>query len=241
MIGGFRVAIQFLTRIAVPGRAATSADIAWSYYFYPVVGVLLGGSAIVLRALLATLFPPSFSIILVLAFLIWITGGLHEDGLADVTDAMAGGWTAEDRLRIMKDSRVGALGALALVVAVLSKYVALSGMNPMRIDGALLVSQVVGRWAFVPMGYFNNSAREGLGSQFMKGVGTSALVVTSLFSIAVLILVGRTLGAVAFCSASGIVALASLYFRRRLGGVTGDCFGATFQFVEIATYAIFLT
>lgn len=241
MIGGLRVAVQFLTRLPLPGRSATPADIASSYYFYPAVGVLLGGSAILLRALLVMLFPPSFSIMLVLAFLIWITGGLHEDGLADITDAMAGGWTAEDRLRIMKDSRVGALGALALVVAVLSKYVALSAMNPSRIDGALLASQVLGRWAFIPLGYFNKPAHEGLGSQFMKGIGAGALIVTSLFSIVVLILVARTSGGVAFCAACGIVALASFYFRRRLGGVTGDCFGATFQFVEIATYAIFLT
>jgi adenosylcobinamide-GDP ribazoletransferase len=240
MIGGFRVALQFLTTIPVPGPAPTEKDIATSYYFYPVVGLLLAAAAVLLRFVASVLFPTSFTLVLVLVFLICITGGLHEDGLADVADGVAGGWTIEDRLRIMKDSRVGAYGALALVLAVLAKYVALSSMNPLHIDGALLASQVLGRWAFLPFGYYNPSAREGLGAQFIKGIGTNGLVVTSLFSLAIIVWASGATGAIAFCVATAVVALASVYFRRRLGGITGDCFGATFQLVEIAIYATFL-
>jgi adenosylcobinamide-GDP ribazoletransferase len=240
MIGGFRVALQFLTTIPVPGPAPTEKEIATSYYFYPVVGLLLAAAAILLRFIASVLFPASFTIVVVLAFLIGITGGLHEDGLADVADGIAGGWTVEDRLRIMKDSRVGAYGALALIVAFVAKYVALSSMNPLHIDGALLASQVLGRWAFLPLGYFNRSAREGLGAQFIKGIGSNCLVITSLFSLAILTWVSGTTGVIGFVMATAVVTLASVYFRRKLGGITGDCFGATFQFVEIAIYATFL-
>ena len=240
MLGGFRVALQFLTTIPVSGPAPTERDIARSYYFYPVVGLLLAAVAVLLRFVASVLFPVPFTLVVVLGFLISITGGLHEDGLADVADGIAGGWTIEDRLRIMKDSRVGAYGALALALAILAKYVALTTMNPLHIDGALLASQVLGRWAFLPLGYFNSSARQGLGAQFIKGIGTNALVVTSVFSLAILVWASGVTGVIAFCVATAVVALASAYFRRRLGGITGDCFGATFQLVEIAIYATFL-
>lgn len=240
MIGGFRVAVQFLTTIPIGGNPPTPQEIMASYYFYPIVGLLLAAAAILVRLVASILFPPSFTMVVVLVFLIGVTGGLHEDGLADVADGFGGGWTIEDRLRIIKDSRIGAYGALALIVAILAKYVALTSMNPLHIDGALVASQVLGRWAFLPLGYFNPSARDGLGSQFMKGIGTNSLVVTSVFSLGVLILVSAVTGAIAFCIATAVIALASLYFRLRLGGITGDCFGAAFQLVEIATYATFL-
>src|SRR5438552_17954 len=103
---GFRIALQFLTRLPARLDSPSAGDIGASYYFYPVIGFLIGGAAVLLRHLLAVVFPLSFSIVLILAFLVWITRGLHEDGLADVADG-AGGWTREDRLRIMKDSHIG--------------------------------------------------------------------------------------------------------------------------------------
>jgi adenosylcobinamide-GDP ribazoletransferase len=237
---GFLVALQFLTKVPVRATSPTAKDLAASYYFYPVIGLLIGLAAILLRFVLAIFFPMPFSIVLVLVFLIWITGGLHEDGLADVVDGMAGGWTPEDRHRIMKDSHIGVLGALSLVLIVLVKYSSLTSMNPLRIDGAIVTAQILGRWAFLPMGYFNSSARDGLGSQFMKGLSKNTLIVGTVLSTVVVILASPLLGGLAFLTAGIIIAVASAYFRSRLGGITGDCFGATFQLVEIVTYAVFL-
>lgn len=239
-MGGLIVALQFLTKLPIRSELPSERDISLSYYFYPVVGLLIGLAAILLRFVLAIFLPMSFSIALMLTFLIWITGGLHEDGLADVVDGMAGGWTAEDRLRIMKDSHIGAFGALALVVVLLLKYSGLTAMNPLRIDNAILSAQVLGRWAFLPLAYFNKSAREGLGAQFMKSISQNTVVVTTLVAAVLVIGISAVWGTIAFCLSCMVVGALSAYFRSRLGGITGDCFGATFQFVEIATYVVFL-
>jgi adenosylcobinamide-GDP ribazoletransferase len=237
---GFLIALQFLTRLPVHTATPSPRQTAESHYFYPFVGLLIGLAAVLLRRTLTSLFPISFSMTLVLAFLIWITGGLHEDGLADVADAMGGGWTRDERLQIMKDSRIGAFGASVLIVVLLAKYAALTSMVPDRLDASILTAQTLGRWAFLPLGYFNRHAREGLGSEFTKMISAEALGAGTLLSIAAAILLCRVRGAVSFACALAVVVLASGYFRRRIGGVTGDCFGAVFHFVEITTYAVYL-
>src|SRR5437016_1821826 len=217
---GFRVAVQFLTRLPVRTETLTAPRIASSYYFYPAIGFAIGLAAGILRRALTLIFPDSFSIVIILGFLVWVTGGLHEDGLADAADA-AGGWTREERFQIMKDARIGAFGAIILILSVLAKYAALTSMNPARIDAAIITAH-------------------GLGSEFAKRIQTNTLIVTTVFSGALVILISRLSGSVAFCVAGIVVASASTYFRRWIGGITGDCFGATFHFVEIATYATFL-
>jgi adenosylcobinamide-GDP ribazoletransferase len=240
MMRGFLIGLQFLTHLPIRTDRAEPRHIANSYYFYPVIGFLIGVSAVLLRHALTTIFPLSFSISLVLAFLIWISGGLHEDGLADVADGMGGGWTKEQRLTIMKDSRIGAFGASILILALLAKYAALTSMDSARLDASIVTAQILGRWAFLPMGYFNTPAREGLGSEFMSGLSAKALVVGTAISIVATVLLCRIQGTLALGLSLVIIVLASSYFRRRIGGINGDCFGATFQFVEIATYAAFL-
>jgi len=237
---GFLVSLQFLTQLPIGMERASPRHIANSYYFYPVIGFLIGVGAVIVRHVLMMVFPASFSITLVLAFLIWISGGLHEDGLADVADGMGGGWTRDERLRIMKDSRIGAFGASMLILALLAKYAALTSMNAARLDASIVTAQLLGRWAFLPMGYFKRYAREGLGSEFMKGLTARAVAVATALSGSTAILLCRVRGTFALAMAIAIIIIASLYFRRRIGGITGDCFGAMFQFVEIATYAAFL-
>jgi adenosylcobinamide-GDP ribazoletransferase len=237
---GFLVSLQFLTHLPIRMERPETRDVAESYYFYPVIGLLIGVGAVLLRHALVALFPIPFAMTLVLAFLIWISGGLHEDGLADVADGMGGGWTAEQRLRIMKDSRIGAFGASALVLALLAKYAALTSMDATRVDAALITAQILGRWSFLPMGFFNHAAGDGLGAEFMKGLSSKAVVVASILSIVVAVWLCRMRGTLALVVSAAVIALASTYFRRRLGGISGDCFGATFQFVEVATYAVFL-
>ena len=127
-----------------------------------------------------------------------------------------------------------------LILALLAKYAALTSMNVARLDASMVTAQVLGRWAFLPMGYFNRYAREGLGSEFMKGLTAKAVVVATVMSGSAAILLCGVQGTVALGMAVAIIIVASLYFRRRIGGITGDCFGAMFQFVEIATYAVFL-
>src|SRR5262245_63451088 len=110
MMRGFLIGLQFLTQLPIRAERMTSRDMADSYYFYPIIGFLIGVGAVMLRRILVMAFPASFSITLFLAFLLWISGVLHDDGLAAVADGMGGGWTRQERLTIMKDSRLGAFG-----------------------------------------------------------------------------------------------------------------------------------
>jgi len=237
----FLISLQFLTQLPVRTDKAEPRDLADSYYFYPVIGLAIGVAAVLLRRALMLVFPLSFSVTILITFLIWISGGLHEDGLADIADGMGGGWNRDQRLTIMKDSRIGAFGAAALVLALLARYTALTSMSTARMDLSIITAEVLGRWAFLPMGYFNPSAHEGLGNDFMKGLSPTAVFAGTVFTFAIVIALGRIYGVLACGAATAVIILASTYFRRRLGGITGDCFGATFQFVEIATYAAFLT
>jgi len=239
-MSGLIIAFQLLTRLPIRTAQPTPRQISESYYFYPIVGFLIGITAVMLRRLLTIIFPLSFSITLVLAFLIWITGGLHEDGLADAADAMGAGWTPDERLTIMKDSRIGAFGAAILILALLAKYSALTSMDSVRLDASIVTAQILGRWIFLPMGFFNHPARAGLGSEFMKGLTAKAVIIGTTIAISAVTLLCRMRGVLAVVTAVAVTVLACVYFRRRLGGITGDCFGATFQLVEIATYAIFL-
>jgi len=215
-MNSFALAVQFLTRVPLRSGAATSHDVARSYYFYPLIGLCIGLAAVVVRHTFALIFPNSFSIVAVIAFLAWITGGLHEDGFADVADGMAGGWNAEQRLTIMKDSRVGAFGALALAIAVLAKYSALTSMNSLRIDGAIITAQILARWAFLKFGYFNPYAREGLGSEFMKRMDTNVVVLGAVFSAGTSVVLFKLQGLLAFGISCGTVGVASIYFRHKL-------------------------
>jgi adenosylcobinamide-GDP ribazoletransferase len=240
MMRALAAGLQFLTRLPIRTETPTARNVENSYYFYPFIGFLIGTGAVLLRRVCTAFFHPIFSVVIVLAFLVWISGGLHEDGLADVADGMGGGWTRDDRLSIMKDSRIGAFGALALVLAMLAKYAALTSMDPTRLDGAIISAQILGRWAFLPMGYFNRYAREGLAAEFMKGLSFKAVVFGTVITGAGMVLLSAH-GALSMAVSMLVIALASVYFKKRIGGVTGDCFGATFQFVEVATYAVFLS
>ena len=239
-MAGILIALQFLTRFPIRNGETARRQISESYYFYPVIGFLIGVTAVMLRRILTTVFPVPFSITLVLGFLIWITGGLHEDGLADVADGMGGGYTPDERLRIMKDSRIGAFGTAALILALLAKYSALTSMHPARLDASIVAAHTLGRWIFLPVGFFNRPARGGLGSEFMKGITAKAVVISTMIAISAVTLLCRMRGAFAVTIAIVISAVTSAYLRRRLGGITGDCFGAIFQLVEIGTYAVFL-
>src|SRR5262249_48939089 len=122
----FLSAIQFLTRIPVPGSGAREGDIGRSSAFFPAVGLLIGAGGSLLYYSARLLLPSSTCVILVLVYSVLITNGLHEDGLADSIDGFGGGWTREETLRIMRDSRIGAFGALGLIFLVLGKYNLLS-------------------------------------------------------------------------------------------------------------------
>ena len=268
LLRSIAAAFSFLTRLPVPARAIGDGDAAAvalgrSVVWFPLVGALLGGAQVAAAWLLGGHLPPGLIAIALVALSAALTGGLHLDGLADTFDGWAGGRGERARpLEIMRDSRIGAHGAAALVLLLAAKIVAIAELLPHgellpRFDrlargdalqrGAvwpLLAAPLLARWAVVPLVVFFGYARaEGLGSAFRTHARKVDVAGTTIVAVGAAIAIGAgtpsfgdtaTAIGIAAASALGVaLALAGL-LDRRLGGLTGDVYGAAIELTELA-------
>lgn len=230
-------AFEFLTAlrfrrppILEPQRLARSQP------FFPLVGLALGLILVGLdRAFLKVLAEPAVDWVLVVG-LVLLTGGLHLEGLADACDGLFGGHTREQRLEIMRDPRIGAYGAIALLSVLALKWAGLASLPPaVRVEG-LLLAPCLSRWALLPaMAAFPYAREEGLGRAFHPSAGWAALTlggVTALTAAAALL---GWAGPVLAVATAATALLLGLYATVRLGGLTGDVYGALVEAGEVAT------
>jgi adenosylcobinamide-GDP ribazoletransferase len=187
--------------------------------------------------LLQHLLPVPASVLCALAFAAFITNGFHEDGLADTFDGFGGGWTRDRVLKIMRDSRIGTYGTLALIFVVLGKLNFLSVLPQSQIWRWLIVAHTAARWTILPLCVWLPYARaEGQGKLVAKQVGALEIVTgTATLLVAFLLLPWHAALATLFVT-SFVTLLSGLYFRARLQGITGDCLGATNQLAELGLY-----
>ena len=233
------VSFQFLTQLPISRVAYQPDSLSRSAKFFPVVGLVIGLGATLLQHVLTPYLNRTLVAFLVLTFLVLITGGLHEDALADTADAFGGGWNREQVLTILKDSRIGSFGALALVLSVLARFLLLSILPMHRFTALVVSAHVLCRWTTLPLSYFLRPAREsddGQGARIATKISPASLLIGSLLSFAVVFYLMRREFWIPVLVALGIAGLSGLYYFRRIGGVTGDCFGATNQLTEIAVY-----
>jgi adenosylcobinamide-GDP ribazoletransferase len=221
-------AVQFLTVLPIHAGDVSLAD---SAVFFPLVGAALGASASGVYLLLAHVLPTPLSSLCAILFLVLATGGLHEDGLGDVADAFRSGRTPEKIFAILKDSRVGTFGALALIFSILVRWQALSALGP-RSTIALIVSIALPRTALVVLSYIAEPVGSGLGSALGTALSRKVTLFAAAQGVAVAVLAGPRLALTLLAGSAAIVWVARSYFHRRIGGVTGDCLGATGQLVE---------
>jgi adenosylcobinamide-GDP ribazoletransferase len=232
------VAFQFLTRIPLPSIAFEPDSLARSIKFFPLVGLAVGAGAVVVERLLISHMSRPLVALVVLVYFVLITGCLHEDGLADTADGLGGGWTKDQILLILKDSRIGSYGATALVLSLLARYLLLT-LLPVEHFAAYVVSaQVLARWSSLPLSYFLPPAREGdgQGARIARLTSLSSLIFGSIFSIAIVVFALRWSALGPLLIALFTVFVTGWLYSRKIGGVTGDCFGATNQLTEIAVY-----
>jgi len=234
----FPLALTFLTILPWPrtGRAE-AGDLARSLYWFPWVGVLLGLIFwAAWRALLPN-FPLPAAAALLLTLTVIVTRGLHLDGLADTADGLGGGRHRVEALRLMKDSRLGAFGAVAVVLALLLKFALFQAWaGPGRI---FLLYPVISRWGLVFLAYLSPYARPegGLGQAMTTGAGLRTLAGATV-SAALLSLVAYDIPGLLLLTAAALAVLfLSFYFKHRLGGVTGDVLGATNEALELLVLA----
>ncbi|WP_433966826.1 adenosylcobinamide-GDP ribazoletransferase [Tunturiibacter gelidiferens] len=234
----FVVAFQFLTRIPMPAIAFKSDSLSRAVKFFPLVGLVVGSGAVLLQKLLTTHMTHPLVALVVLTYLVLITGFLHEDGLADTADGFGGGWAKDRILAILRDSRIGSYGATALVLSLLARYLLLSSL-PMEHFAAYVISaHVLCRWSSLPLSYFLPPAREqeGQGARIARLTSLPSLLFGSIFSAAVVVFALRGASAEPLLVSLLVVVLSGWFYYRKIKGVTGDCFGATNQLTEIAVY-----
>jgi adenosylcobinamide-GDP ribazoletransferase len=240
VVVGARLAVGFLT-IVPAGRIEADDNAAWlsrAAGWFPVVGALVGGAAAGVTALADEVVTPAVAGTLGLITAIVLTRGLHEDGLADTADGLGVHGSRERRLAAMKDSAVGAHGALAMAAALLLAAVALAGLDAGHAARALVAAHVLARTAMVLTAALLGSARApgaagGLGRSLAVSVPAAA-VATVLGVLGVLALGGLTDGALALGVAAVVLAAALAIQLRAFGGRTGDTLGATGKLVEVA-------
>jgi adenosylcobinamide-GDP ribazoletransferase len=233
---GFRAAIRFLTILPVrggdapPGRAAA---------FFPLVGAMLGAAGAGVYLLAAKVFPVSIAALATVAFWIAISGVLHEDGLADVADAVRAGRTRERVLSILKDSRIGTYGAVAILLSVLARWQALEYLATPRVLETMIAAQAVPRAAMVAMAWCSRPAGSGLGYALASTLSTPSAVAAMAQGAAAALLCGWRPGLAMMAGSVLIVQASRGWFYVRLGGVNGDCLGFTEQLIEIFVLLMF--
>lgn len=234
--GGLTGAVVFLTRVPlrVRGRVDLGASVPW----FGIVGAVIGLAVGLVGAGLAEVVSPTAAAAVAVLAGVALTGALHEDGLADVADAFAGGWTVEDRLRILDDPRHGTYGVVALCGSIVVRVVAVAALlghgGEMAVAGCV-AAHALGRSAAVTLLATMRPARtEGLGADYSRAVspggaaiGVAGGLVLSAAAIGPWIVAGAAVAAVA---AAIVAALA----RGKIGGVSGDVLGAAEQVVEAA-------
>jgi adenosylcobinamide-GDP ribazoletransferase len=242
MLRHFLLAVQFLTRLPVPSRLATSEEeLGQAAAFFPLVGVIVGGGSAIVFVLTKRVMPVSAAVLLGLGFAAFITNAFHEDGLADTFDGLGGGWTKDRALEIMRDSRIGTYGSLALIFLILGKYTFLSALEPRHIWRWLIVAHTASRLTVLPLCMWLPYARaEGQGKLVARHVSLVGLLMGSATFLLTLGLFPWRIALVALAVTVILVILSGLYFKRRLGGITGDCLGAVNQITEVVLYSMAL-
>lgn len=237
IVGPFLAACTFLTRLPLPGAAVDAEALARAPMWFPVVGAIVGGVGGLTLIVAGRLWPPFIAAVLSLLATVLLTGAFHEDGLADAADGLGGGGTREQVLEIMRDSRIGTYGAVAMILVLSARIGCLAAMAPLEGARALIGAHVLARWSSLPLMLALPYARpQGSGKPFIGAV-TRRRVLGGTLLAAPLVLAALGWWALpAVLVAGSVTAIAGRYFRSRLGGITGDCLGATNQLVELATY-----
>ena len=248
----FFIALGFFTRLPVPAWVGYQPEeLNRSSRYFPLVGGLVGALCAVALLGLTKCLPDSLAVLLSMILSLIITGGFHEDGLADCADAFGGGWEKENVLRIMKDSRLGSYGVLTMTMALMVKFSALQfllGLSVWPALFALLVAHSLSRasalWIMARLDYVRDTDTS-KAKPIAQEMNRTDLLIGSMCGLlpsVILVCINPLLWPVLTASFIWSVLAfwgAGRYFFGRLGGYTGDCLGAAQQISELGIYCLF--
>jgi adenosylcobinamide-GDP ribazoletransferase len=234
-------AVQYFTRVPVPAWVGHGTEqLARAARYFPLVGMGVGAMGALSLWLATLLLPTLLAVLLSVTVTIALTGAFHEDGLADTFDGLGGGTTRERALDIMKDSRIGTFGMLALLLAVLLKCTALAAMTTRNAMLALIAAHSLSRACAVVMAWLLPYARTDdttRAKPVVEHIRSTDLLIACACGLLPLSLLGIP-AAVALLVTMLVTTLLYRWFKRRLGGYTGDTLGATQQSSELAFYLV---
>jgi adenosylcobinamide-GDP ribazoletransferase len=239
----FIIAVQFLTRIPLaPKMQMSEEEVGRSMRYFPLVGLCMGAFLAVAHLLLAAVLPLSVTDGMIVALLAALSGAIHLDGLADTADGIAGGKDREERLRIMKDPRIGAIGAVCVVLIIMLKYTSLLALSGNLKYRALLLVPMIGRWVQVLVACRADYAgrSRGVGFTFTRQATLPVAVCNSLLVAACAYYLFSIKGVVTVIMILAACRVYADYFRRTLGGITGDVLGAATEVAETAALIMLL-
>lgn len=242
-LDGPRHAVGFLTRIPVPFGPDEAPRLTAAAPWFPVVGAgvgALGGGVLALIALVPGAEASGVAAALGLAATVALTGALHEDGLADTADGLGVLGDRARRLEVMRDSRIGTFGALALLVWLLIGWSALRPLATGDAVLALVVAGALSRWAILVHALLGRPARpDGAIHELRVGL-PAGVVATAVAVLAAVLGLGVGAGGVALLVAGLVAAGVAAGVRRGLGGITGDTCGASAAIAQVAVLVVAL-
>ncbi|GLU35436.1 adenosylcobinamide-GDP ribazoletransferase [Trinickia caryophylli] len=238
----FFAALAYFTRVPVPrGVGLDASDLGGAIRYFSLVGALVGalGAIVFLAAL--RVFPVPVAVLLSMVATLAVTGAFHEDGLADSCDAFGGGATRDDVLRIMRDSRIGAFGAIGLVMALVLKWQTLAALPPIAAAWLMVAAHAASRALAASYLVTLDYARaEGKAQPVAQRLSVSAYCLVTVLGFPWLLWPVWRGGLLALGVTLVLRAALARYFVRRIGGYTGDCLGLAQQIFEIVIYLVLL-
>jgi adenosylcobinamide-GDP ribazoletransferase len=240
---GFLAALQFLTILPLPrGLAPDEEALKKAPVFFPLAGLLVGVLTAGLDWGLGFIFPVGVRSVMAIIALIAFSGALHTDGLADTADGLLSSRPRERMLEIMRDSRTGPMGVVAIVCVVSLKMAAVASLPSPARFWALVMMPVAGRSALLfVMATLPYARPDGLVGIFRLHNPALFLIGTLLFLLSVGAVSGGVPGVAAGAAAFLFVMIFSVYLRKKIGGYTGDTLGAACEMAEIIPPLVAIT
>lgn len=242
----FFVALSFFTRLPIPSWVVIDAEkLNKSSRFFGVVGLVIGLISALVFWLVQFILPASIAVLVAMIAGVIATGGFHEDGLADTADGFGGGWTVEEKLLIMKDSRLGSYGALAIGLVLLLKWqllVELALYSPMAAISGFIVAHTLSRVVAASLIFSEKYVRDDSGKSkpLAQHQSLNDLFILLASGIFVLLWLNGVAAFVLFIILWGVRFLLGSLFRSQIGGYTGDTLGAAQQVSEVVCYLVIL-
>jgi adenosylcobinamide-GDP ribazoletransferase len=225
---GLIVAVQFLTRLPTPGITDLKPrDLSQSAAFFPLVGAMIGAAVALAIWGLRPVDHWVGALVAVIVW-VWITGGLHLDGLGDVADAFGASHRARERfLEVLDDPHAGSFAVMAITLQIASKLVLLASVTATASPWALILIPAWARFGALVWSRTVPTLKSGLAERFSSDIRWSMIAAWSV------VLVGASAWAAPpLITALVVIPLGSLFWRWRLGGINGDCLGASVEITE---------